>query len=32
MCHRHRFREILHQNRYYANSAFGPKYRKSSKP
>lgn len=32
MCHRHRFREISHQNRYYANSRFGPKYRKSSKP
>jgi hypothetical protein len=32
MCHRHRFREIRHQNRYYANSVFGPKYRKSSKP
>jgi hypothetical protein len=31
MCHRHKFREIQHQNRYYANSAFGPKYRKSSK-
>jgi hypothetical protein len=29
MCHRHRFREIQHQNRYYANSIFGPKYRKS---
>jgi hypothetical protein len=28
MCHRHRFREIQHQNRYYANSVFGPKYRK----
>jgi hypothetical protein len=32
MCHRHKFREIQHQNRYYANSIFGPKYRKSSKP
>jgi hypothetical protein len=32
MCHRRRFREIPHQNRYYANSAFGPRYRKSSKP
>jgi hypothetical protein len=31
MCDRHRFREIQHQNRYYANSAFGPKYRKSPK-
>ena len=31
MCERHRFREIRHQNRYYANSAFGPKYRKKSK-
>jgi hypothetical protein len=31
MCHRHTFREIQHQNRYYANSVFGPKYRKSSK-
>jgi hypothetical protein len=30
MCHRHKFREIQHQNRYYANSVFGPKYRKSS--
>lgn len=28
MRHRHRFREIQHQNRYYANSVFGPKYRK----
>jgi len=27
-CHRHRFREIQHQNRYYLNSRFGPKYRK----
>ena len=32
MCHRHRFREISHQNRYYLNSRFGPKYRKSSRP
>jgi hypothetical protein len=32
MCHRHHFREIQHQNRYYANSVFGPKYRKLSKP
>ena len=31
MCHRHRFREIQHQNRYYANSIFGPKYRKSAR-
>jgi len=31
MCHRHQFREIQHQNRYYANSRFGAKYRKSSK-
>jgi hypothetical protein len=31
MCHRRRFREIPHQNRYYANSRFGPKYRKSSR-
>jgi len=31
MCHRHRFREIQHQNRYYANSVFGPRYRKSSR-
>jgi hypothetical protein len=31
MCHRHIFREIQHQNRYYANSVFGPKYRKSSR-
>jgi hypothetical protein len=30
MCHRHHFREIQHQNRYDANSVFGPKYRKSS--
>jgi hypothetical protein len=28
---RHKFREISHQNRYYANSIFGPGYRKSSK-
>jgi len=28
MRHRHKFREIQHQNRYYANSRFGPKYRK----
>lgn len=27
MCNRHRFREIQHQNRYYVNSVFGPKYR-----
>jgi hypothetical protein len=31
MCHRHKFREIQHQKRYYANSVFGPKYRKCSK-
>jgi Transposase DDE domain len=31
MRHRRRFREISHQNRYYANSRFGPKYRKSSR-
>jgi hypothetical protein len=31
MCHRHKFREIQHQNRCYANSVFGPKYRKSSR-
>jgi hypothetical protein len=31
MCHRRRFREIQHQNRYYANSRFGPQYRKSSR-
>ena len=29
MSDRHKFREIQHQNRYYANSVFGPKYRKS---
>jgi hypothetical protein len=29
MNHRHRFLEISHQNRYYLNSKFGPKYRKS---
>lgn len=28
MRERHKFREIQHQNRYYANSRFGPKYRK----
>lgn len=32
MCHRSRFREIQHQNRYYVNSRFGPRYRKSSRP
>lgn len=32
MRHRSRFREISHQNRYYLNSIFGPKYRKSSMP
>ena len=31
MRHRRRFREISHQNRYYKNSVFGPRYRKSSK-
>jgi len=31
MCHRHRFREIPHQNRYYANSVFGARYRRSSR-
>lgn len=31
MRHRHKFREIQHQNRYYKNSVFGPKYRKSSR-
>ncbi len=30
-CHRRRFREISHQNRYYRNSPFGPRYRKSSR-
>lgn len=29
MSNRHRFREIPHQNRYYLNSKFGPKYRKT---
>ncbi len=28
MCHRRRFREIAHQNRYYLHSPFGSKYRK----
>jgi hypothetical protein len=32
MRHRSRFREISHQNRYYKNSPFGPRYCKSSKP
>ena len=32
MRHRSRFREISLQNRYYKNSAFGPRYCKSSKP
>lgn len=32
MRHRHRWLEISHQNRYYKNSVFGPRYRKSSKP
>ena len=31
MRHRSNFREISHQNRYYANSRFGPKYRRTSK-
>jgi IS4 transposase len=31
MGHRSHFREIPHQNRYYANSRFGAKYRKSSR-
>jgi Transposase DDE domain len=31
MNHRHRWLEIPHQNRYYKNSKFGPRYRKSSK-
>jgi hypothetical protein len=31
-CHRHKFKEIQHQNRYYKNSRFGPKYRKSTRP
>jgi hypothetical protein len=30
MNHRHKFLEIPHQNRYYANSKFGPRYRKNS--
>ena len=32
MRHRRSFREISHQNRYYKNSPFGPRYRKSSRP
>ena len=32
MCHRRRFREISHQNRYYKNSVFGSRYRKSARP
>ena len=28
--HRHRFLEIPHQNRYYLNSKFGPRYRNSN--
>lgn len=32
MNHRHRWLEIPHQNRYYKNSMFGPRYRRSSKP
>jgi hypothetical protein len=31
MCHRSKFHEISHQNRYYKNSVFGPKYRKKSR-
>jgi hypothetical protein len=31
MNHRHRWLEIPHQNRYYKNSMFGARYRKSSK-
>ena len=31
MCHRSKFKEIQHQNRYYKNSPCGEKYRKSSK-
>jgi hypothetical protein len=31
MCHRHKFLEIQNQNRYDANSRFGPRYRKSSR-
>jgi hypothetical protein len=31
MNHRHRWLEISHQNRYYKNSMFGARYRKSSK-
>ena len=31
MCHRSKFREIRHQNRYYVNSVFGPNYRKKPK-
>jgi hypothetical protein len=30
MRHRSKFKEIPHQNRYYKNSIFGPKYRKKS--
>ena len=32
MCHRSRFREIQHQNRYYAKSVSGARYRNSSRP
>lgn len=32
MRHRKSFHEISHQNRYYLNSVFGPKYRTFSKP
>jgi len=31
MNHRHKWLEIPHQNRYYKNSMFGPRYRRSSK-
>jgi len=31
MCPRSQFREISHQNRYYAHSRFGPQYRKKSR-
>ena len=30
-CHRHKFKEIQHQNRYYKNSPYAGKYRKSSR-
>ena len=31
MCHRSKFKEIQHQNRYYKNSPYAGKYRKSSR-